>query len=114
MRDFLSKLNLLNVAMQTQSLPFSTLKVLVNATREGPKREWIDISASSHPMLASEARVTGGDSFKRLVEQMKSGKRLESKNLSVARFKRQCFVVYNLFFRLRNTCRAPDALSLQT
>jgi hypothetical protein len=86
MRDFLSKLNLLNVAMQTQSLPFSTLKVLVNATREGPKREWIDISASSHPMLASEARVTGGDSFKRLVEQMKSGKRLESKNLSVARF----------------------------
>ena len=39
MRDILSKLNLLNVSMQTQSLPFSTLKVLVNATREGLKRE---------------------------------------------------------------------------
>ena len=57
MRDILSKLNLLNVSMQTQSLPFSTLKVLVNATREGLKREWIDLSAPS----------------KKLVEQMKSG-----------------------------------------
>ena len=46
MRDILSKLNLLNVSMQTQSLPFSTLKVLVNATREGLKREWIDLSAA--------------------------------------------------------------------
>jgi hypothetical protein len=43
MRDILSKLNLLNVSMQTQSLPFSTLKVLVNATWEGLKREWIDL-----------------------------------------------------------------------
>jgi hypothetical protein len=59
--------------MQTQSLPFSTLKVLVNATREGLKREWIDLSAPSHPMLVSGACVTGGDSFKKLVEQMKSG-----------------------------------------
>ena len=57
MRDILSKLNLLNVSMQTQSLPFITLKVLVNATREGLKREWIDLSAPS----------------KKLVEQMKSG-----------------------------------------
>ena len=73
MRDILSKLNLLNVSMQTQSLPFSTLKVLVNATREGLKREWIDLSAPSHPMLVSGACVTGGDSFKKLVEQMKSG-----------------------------------------
>jgi hypothetical protein len=44
----------------------------VNATREGLKREWIDLSAPSHPMLVSGACVTGGDSFKRLVEQMKS------------------------------------------
>jgi hypothetical protein len=73
MRDILSKLNLLNVSMQTQSLLFSTLKVLVNATREGLKREWIDLSAPSHPMLVSGAFVTGGDSFKKLVEQMKSG-----------------------------------------
>ena len=73
MRDMLSKLNLLNVSMQTQSLPFSTLKVLVNATREGLKREWIDLSAPTHPMLVSGACVTGGDSFKKLVEQMKSG-----------------------------------------
>jgi hypothetical protein len=72
-RDILSKLNLLNVSMQTQSLPFSTLKVLVKATREGLKREWIDLSAPSHPMLVSGACVTGGDSFKKLVEQMKSG-----------------------------------------
>jgi hypothetical protein len=73
MRDILSKLNLLNVSMQTQSIPFSTLKVLVNATREGLKREWIDLSAPSHPMLVSGACVTGGDSLKKLVEQMKSG-----------------------------------------
>jgi hypothetical protein len=73
MRDILSKLNLLNVSIQTQILPFSTLKVLVNATREGLKREWIDLSAPYHPMLVSEACVTGGDSFKKLVEQMKSG-----------------------------------------
>jgi hypothetical protein len=73
MRDILSKLNLLNVSMRTQSLPFSTLKVLVNATREGLKREWIDLSAPSHPILVSEAYVTGGDSFKKLVEQRKSG-----------------------------------------
>jgi len=73
MRDMLSKLNLLNVSMQTQSLPFSTLKVLVKATREGLKREWIDLSAPTHPMLVSGACVTGGDSFKKLVEQMKSG-----------------------------------------
>jgi hypothetical protein len=73
MRDILSKLNLLNVSKQTQSLPFSTLKVLVNATRECLKREWIDLSAPSHPMLVSGACVTGGDSFKKLVEQMKSG-----------------------------------------
>jgi hypothetical protein len=72
MRDILSKLNLLNVSMQTQSLPFSTLKVLVNATREGLKREWIDLSAPSHPMLVSGACVMGGDSFKKLVEQMKT------------------------------------------
>jgi hypothetical protein len=58
MRDILSKLN---------------LKVLVNATREGLKREWIDLSAPSHPMLVSGACVTGGGSFKKLVEQMKSG-----------------------------------------
>ena len=58
MRDILSKLNLLNVSMQTQSLPFSTLKVLVNATRECLKREWIDLSAPSHPMLVSGACVT--------------------------------------------------------
>jgi len=45
----------------------------VNATREGLKREWIDLSAPSHPMLVSGACVTGGDSFEKLVEQMKSG-----------------------------------------
>jgi hypothetical protein len=45
----------------------------VNATREGLKREWIDLSAPCHPMLVSWACVTGGDSFKKLVEQMKSG-----------------------------------------
>jgi hypothetical protein len=73
MKDILSKLSLLNVSMQTQSLPFSTLKVLVNATREGLKHEWIDLSAPSHLMLVSGACVTGGDSFKKLVEQMKSG-----------------------------------------
>jgi hypothetical protein len=39
----------------------------------GRPREWIDPSAPSHPMLVSEACVTGGDSFKKLVEQMKSG-----------------------------------------
>ena len=63
MRDIVSKLNLLNVSMQTQSLPFITLKVLVNATREGLKRECIDLSAPSHPMLVSEACVTGGGFF---------------------------------------------------
>jgi hypothetical protein len=75
MRDImsLSRLNLLNVSMQIQSLPFSMLKVFVNATREGLKREWIDLSAPPHPMLASKAFVTGGESFKRLVEQTKSG-----------------------------------------
>ena len=56
----LSKLNLLNVSMQTQSLPFSMLKVLVNATLEVLKREWIELSAPPHPKLASEALVTGG------------------------------------------------------
>ena len=65
MRDILSKLNLLNVYKQTQSLPFSMLKVLVNATREGLKREWIDLAAPSHPMLVSGACVTGGGFFQK-------------------------------------------------
>lgn len=74
MRDIISKLNLLNVSMQTQGLSFTTLKVLVNATQEGLRQEWtVDPSAPEHPMLKPESRVLGGESFKRLVEQMKTG-----------------------------------------
>jgi hypothetical protein len=38
--------------------------------KEGPGTA---LSAPSHPMLVSGACVTGWDSFKKLVEQMKSG-----------------------------------------
>jgi hypothetical protein len=78
MRDILSKLNLLNVSMQTQvdadsKSPLQHAQGPRECHSGRPQREWIDLSAPSHPMLVSGACVTGGDSFKNLVKQMKSG-----------------------------------------